>query len=318
MVSDLSRAMGAHAQVFSLQFAHLGHSQTPPSAFACRTKSSSEQTSGKSSEPEQSLPHTRPLLQHIPPLRRAVTSGVLGSRQVLRRKVVVAGTVIGLAAVAAGAAAVTALGASVMSNEGARREAQVAVRRGMKRFVEGNVAESLEDFDKALKLDPSQEPYLWQRGLSLYYAARFQEGAQQFQDDVAVNPNDTEEAIWCFLCEAQLTNAEDARKKFLKVGRDPRPVMRAAYKLFQTGEGIEDLLGAATDNGGHDSFYALLYLGLYHESQKNEVAAREAITAAVNTPYGQRSGDFMAKLGQVHCLCRGWSTTPDSAKRGSA
>ena len=29
-------------------------------------------------------------------------------------------------------------------------------------------------------------------GLSLYYADRFDEGAQQFRKDVAVNPNDTE------------------------------------------------------------------------------------------------------------------------------
>ena len=35
-----------------------------------------------------------------------------------------------------------------------------------------------------------------QRGLSLYYVGQFEEGAQQFRDDVAVNPADTEESIW--------------------------------------------------------------------------------------------------------------------------
>lgn len=39
-------------------------------------------------------------------------------------------------------------------------------------------------------------PYLWQRGLSLYYVGQYEEGAKQFRDDVAVNPNDTEESIW--------------------------------------------------------------------------------------------------------------------------
>jgi len=34
---------------------------------------------------------------------------------------------------------------------------------------------------------------------------------------VAVNPNDTEESIWTFLCEAQLVGAEAARQKFLEV-----------------------------------------------------------------------------------------------------
>lgn len=36
------------------------------------------------------------------------------------------------------------------------------------------------------------------------------------RDDVAVNPNDTEESIWAFLCEAQLEGVEAARAKFLQ------------------------------------------------------------------------------------------------------
>ena len=36
-----------------------------------------------------------------------------------------------------------------------------------------------------------------QRGLSLYYVKQYEEGARQFRDDVAVNPSDTEESIWC-------------------------------------------------------------------------------------------------------------------------
>jgi hypothetical protein len=46
---------------------------------------------------------------------------------------------------------------------------------------------------------------------------RFEEGAEQFRLDVAANPNDTEESIWCFLCEAQLYGIEEARKRFLEV-----------------------------------------------------------------------------------------------------
>lgn len=45
---------------------------------------------------------------------------------------------------------------------------------------------------------------------------RFEEGAEQFRLDVAANPNDTEESIWCFLCEAQLYGVEEARKRFLE------------------------------------------------------------------------------------------------------
>ncbi|XP_040372366.1 uncharacterized protein LOC112198166 isoform X2 [Rosa chinensis] len=62
---------------------------------------------------------------------------------------------------------------------------------------------------------------------------RFEEGAEQFRIDVAQNPNDTEESIWCFLCEAQLYGIKEARERFLEVGRDPRPVMREDYIMFK-------------------------------------------------------------------------------------
>lgn len=46
---------------------------------------------------------------------------------------------------------------------------------------------------------------------------RFEEGAEQFRIDVAQNPNDTEESIWCFICEARLHGVDVARKQFLEV-----------------------------------------------------------------------------------------------------
>eukprot|EP00976_Prorocentrum_cordatum_P075351 1181871-Prorocentrum_minimum.AAC.4 len=129
------------------------------------------------------------------------------------------------------------------------------VQSGMQKFRKGDVEGSLSDFDAILDIAPSQKPYLWQRGLSLYYANsicrrrvarqgtqmrcaritcfRFEDGAKQFRDDVAVNPNDTEESIWAYLCEAQLKGADSAQQTMLKVGRDSRPVMRAAYELFR-------------------------------------------------------------------------------------
>ena len=71
----------------------------------------------------------------------------------------------------------------------------------MAKFVRNDVAGSISDFDAVLAIDSRQAPYLWQRGLSLYYAERFEDGSQQFRRDVAVNPSDTEEAIWAYLCE---------------------------------------------------------------------------------------------------------------------
>lgn len=122
------------------------------------------------------------------------------------------------------------------------REAIVAIRRGMLLFRQGDVPGSLVEFDKAIELDPRQKAYLWQRGLSLYYLDRLEEGAEQFRLDVAQNPNDTEESIWCFLCEAQLYGVNEARKRFLEVGEDPRPVMREAYNMFKMVANLKSLL----------------------------------------------------------------------------
>ena len=44
----------------------------------------------------------------------------------------------------------------------------------MQSFRKGDVAASVKDFDEAMRLDPELRPYLWQRGLSLYYAGESQ------------------------------------------------------------------------------------------------------------------------------------------------
>ena len=120
-----------------------------------------------------------------------------------------------------------------------------------------------------------------------------------------MNPNDTEEAIWAFLCEARTLGYDEARARLLKVGRDPRGYMREAYRLFQ-GEGSEEELRAVAANGPADEFYSLLYVGLWREARGEAEAAKEAMVAAVRSVYGQRSGDYMAGLAAVHCKRRGW------------
>jgi hypothetical protein len=52
---------------------------------------------------------------------------------------------------------------------------------GMKTFAEMKINESIELFDKAEEKagNGALTPFLWQRGISLYYANRFQEGSDQ-------------------------------------------------------------------------------------------------------------------------------------------
>ncbi|CAN6468260.1 unnamed protein product [Victoria cruziana] len=186
------------------------------------------------------------------------------------------------------------------------REALFAVRKGMLLFRQGDVEGSMAEFDRAIGLDPRQKAYLWQRGLSLYYLDRFKEGAEQFRLDVAENPNDTEESIWCFLCEAQVYGVDEARRRFLEVGRDPRPVMRGAYALFKNGGDPNKFVSEFSDGKDSEYFYATLYAGLYHESQGDSDAAKQCILDSCQSPYALRSDDYMALLAKVHCLRRNW------------
>ena len=107
------------------------------------------------------------------------------------------------------------------------------------------VDKSIDSFDRVVELDEHREPYMWQRGLSLYYAERYSEAMAQFELDVSVNPNDTEESIWHWLAHVRRLRTEGkhdakaavaiARANLLKVGTDPRPVMRSAMELFSGG-----------------------------------------------------------------------------------
>ena len=197
------------------------------------------------------------------------------------------------------------------------------VRRGMAAFVSHDIAASIELFDQAAAAEPARRPYLWQRGLSLYYASRFAEAAEQFRLDVAVNPDDTEESIWCLLSEARLPGGTArARANLLKVGRDSRPVMRAAYALFTNGNADGATLDALRAAGAppaspHDYFYATLYIGLYYESEAEgggdsaaapalREKAQGALVAAVESEYARASDDYMAALARVHARLRGW------------
>lgn len=178
----------------------------------------------------------------------------------------------------------------------------------MAAFSSGDVERSIKLFDSVIAAQPSSKPYLWQRGLSLYYADRFADGAEQFATDVSVNPNDTEESIWNFLCVARLDGFDAARQKMLKVGQDPRPVMRASLALFrgETDEAALQTLANGASRSASDVFYSNLYLGLYREAQGDADGARRFIQAAATSQYGQKSGDYMADLAKVHLKTRGW------------
>lgn len=58
---------------------------------------------------------------------------------------------------------------------------RILVSQGMDAFRKGDVQGSIEYFDKAdaKVADGSLTPFLWQRGLSYYYADRFEDASKQ-------------------------------------------------------------------------------------------------------------------------------------------
>src|SRR5688572_3551639 len=53
--------------------------------------------------------------------------------------------------------------------------------RGRERFKIGKIDDSIADFDAYVRLRPTKERELWERGIAHYYAGRFADGAKQFE-----------------------------------------------------------------------------------------------------------------------------------------
>jgi tetratricopeptide (TPR) repeat protein len=171
------------------------------------------------------------------------------------------------------------------------------IRRGMVYFKLARIDESIQDFDFALKLDRSLTPYLWQRGLSYYYAQRFLEGANQFEIDLTVNYQDVEETLWRYLCIARMKGVAEARSSLLTVKNDPRPIMQHIYDFYGGNCTPDDVIAAGKLDGKRGEFYSHLYLGLYYEVDLQLQPASEYIVKAADD---YQIDDYMWHLAQVH------------------
>ena len=170
--------------------------------------------------------------------------------------------------------------------------------RAVADFRAGRVAESAEGFDQVARAQPASAPQLWQRGIALYYAGRYEDCRRQFESHLTVNPSDVENAAWHFLCVARAESPEAAHEAILPVGPDPRRPMREIYEMFSGRMTPQDVLSAA---GGQPRarFYAHLYRGLYHEALGRAVAAREEISLAADDQFA-RVGGYMHMVAVVH------------------
>src|SRR5215831_17859694 len=154
---------------------------------------------------------------------------------------------------------------------------QTAFNKAVADFRSGRVAESIAGFDKVAELVPDYAPQLWQRGIALYYAGRYQDCRAQFESHRTVNPADVENAAWHFLCVARAETPAKAKAALLPVGLDSRIPMREIYQMFK-GEIRPEQMLASAGTTQEAQFYAHLYAGLYFEATGNRDRARAEIT----------------------------------------
>src|SRR5207248_4979882 len=127
----------------------------------------------------------------------------------------------------------------------------------MQRFQQAQIAESLADFDRAIELDPRVSPYLWQRGIALYYAGRYDDGRKQFDLHQTVNGADVENAAWRYLCMARAQDVKIARTALIPIQGDPRVPMMQIHALYK-GTADVDAVMAAAGQSREAVFYAQL------------------------------------------------------------
>ena len=167
-------------------------------------------------------------------------------------------------------------------------------------FFAAEIDSSLKHFDMVVQLNPDSEPYLWQLGITQYYAEEFERGKRLFEIHRTVNGNDVENSAWHFLCVAQLQSAEAAEKILIPVTGDTRVPMAEVQRMFAGELPPEDVIKAAS-NGHNALCYAHLYVGLYHEAFGNDELGLKHIKLAA-TDY--KHDHYMGIVAQVHLQLR--------------
>ena len=180
-------------------------------------------------------------------------------------------------------------------------------QRGTANFKQAKIAESLADYNKAIELDPKLAAGHWRRGLTLYYAQKYADGVAQFGTSDKTEPNDVENAIWHFLCNARVQGVEKARTEFLKVKEDPRgEYMMKIYELFLGQAKPDDVMAAAESGQGSKDperirkFYANYYVGMYYEAMGEPKKSLELLKEALQFP----NNHYMMDVALVHIQLR--------------
>ncbi len=183
------------------------------------------------------------------------------------------------------------------------------------RFIAGDIPGAIESYDNVIKFQPESKPFLWQRGLALYYAQKFEDGKAQFETHQTVNSQDVENAVWHLLCAAKVENLDAARNKLIPIQRDTRVPMKEIYELFAGRLKPNQVIEVAQAESPNELplYYANLYIGLYHEMLGQEKLARQFIGSAVDQSPGTKN-NLMMQLARIHQELRDRQAGPHTAE----
>lgn len=175
--------------------------------------------------------------------------------------------------------------------------------RGREQFRVGAVEKSLADFDKFVELEPAAASRQWERGITCYYAGKYEAGARQFELYQTYHDQDVENSVWRYLCVVPTAGIDKARANMLPIKNDSRVPMMDIYEMFRGKKTPDDVFAAAKAGNPTEEalktrlFYAHLYVGLYHESSGKPDLARPHILAAANK---YRIGHYMGDVARIH------------------
>lgn len=187
----------------------------------------------------------------------------------------------------------------MMAAPGAAQHPQAFIDQAEQAFAEDRLEDAVASFDRLVALDPEAAPWMWQRGIALYYLDRFEECAAQFAAYQSVNPGDIESAVWHTACRARADSIDAARAAMFPPGRDPRVMRAEIYEMFagRLSPGvIVDRAGFIADVA---VFYARFYAGLLAEVTGDHAAARVHLRVAASEAYREHGG-FMNVVARRH------------------
>lgn len=179
------------------------------------------------------------------------------------------------------------------------------IRLGMSQFQQGRVSDSIVSYNNAEMLQPSISNFLWQRGISQYFARDYRSCFNQFTNDVKYNPRDTEEIIWAMMCDTRLTSGDviAAQSRMMSTpSPDPRRYMARINDLFRGSISLPSFRQDIdnVDEKSADYFYGSLYLSLFEDLVGDLDSAAHDISRALSSFYAMKykNSDFMISVAE--------------------